>query len=259
MRVLMIGCGKMGGALLSRWASDDAHSFTVIVPNSELSEPGVRVERSPGAIAGERFDMLVIAIKPQMIADVMPAYTGHLAEGGVVVSMAAGTSCASLEKVLGEQAIVRIMPNMPSAIGKGVSGAWANARTRAEQRAAIEAMMLRAGELVWVEEEDGLDRVTAIAGSGPGYVFEIARTYVEAARELGFSEDQARRLVLATMAGTVEMAARSDQSLADLRNAVTSKAGTTEAGLNALNGGGDLSTLLQATTRAAYARAVELR
>ena len=140
-----------------------------------------------------------------------------------------------------------------------MSGAWANARTSDAQRAAIEAMMLRAGELVWVEEEDGLDRVTAIAGSGPGYVFEIARTYVEAARELGFSEDQARRLVLATMAGTVEMAARSDRSLAELRNAVTSKAGTTEAGLNALNGGGDLSTLLQATTRAAYARAVELR
>ena len=203
--------------------------------------------------------MLVIAIKPQMIAGVMPTYAGHLAEGGVVVSMAAGTSCASLENLLGEQAIVRIMPNMPSAIGKGVSGAWANARTSDAQRAAIEAMMLRAGELVWVEEEDGLDRVTAIAGSGPGYVFEIARTYVEAARELGFSEDQARRLVLATMAGTVEMAARSDRSLAELRNAVTSKAGTTEAGLNALNGGGDLSTLLQATTRAAYARAVELR
>ncbi len=259
MRVLMIGCGKMGGALLSRWASDDALSFTVIVPNSELSEPGVRVERSPDAIAGESFDMLVIAIKPQMIAGVIPTYANHLAEGGVVVSMAAGTSCASLEKLFGEQAIVRIMPNMPSAIGKGVSGAWANARTSTEQRAAIEAMMLRAGELVWVDAEDGLDRVTAIAGSGPGYVFEIARTYVEAARELGFSEDQARRLVLGTMAGAVEMAARSDQSLADLRNAVTSKAGTTEAGLNALNGGGDLSTLLQATTRAAYTRAVELR
>ncbi|MCI4646367.1 MAG: hypothetical protein MRY64_16420 [Hyphomonadaceae bacterium] len=119
--------------------------------------------------------------------------------------------------------------------------------------------MQRAGELVWVETEDGLDRVTAIAGSGPGYVFEIARCYVEAACKLGFSEEQARTLVLGTMAGAIDMAATSPNSLADLRNAVTSKAGTTEAGLNALNGSGALSTLLEATTRAAYERAVDLR
>ena len=259
MRVLMIGCGKMGGALLSRWTSDGALSFTVIDPMAELSQTTVRLERSADAISGETFDMLVIAIKPQMIADVLPGYAKHLASDGLVLSMAAGTSCASLAKAAGECAIVRIMPNMPSAIGKGVSGAYANPHVTPQQKQAVEAMMLRAGELVWVDEEDGLDKVTAIAGSGPGYVFEIARTYVEAARELGFSESEARTLVLGTLAGAVEMALQTGEDLAELRNAVTSKAGTTEAGLKAMNGGGELTALMQATTRAAYDRAVELR
>lgn len=259
MRALMIGCGKMGGALLSRWLGEDTLSFTVIDPVATLSQEGVRLERSAAAISGETFDMLIIAIKPQQIADILPGYAETLAESGLIVSIAAGMSCESLEKLVGQRPIIRIMPNMPSAIGMGMSGLYANAHATRAHREVVERMMQYAGETLWVESEDGLDKVTAIAGSGPGYVFEIARSYVEAARRLGFSEDQARTLVLATMAGAVEMATLSGDSLADLRNAVTSKAGTTEAGLKALNGTGGFSALIEATTKAAYARAVELR
>jgi pyrroline-5-carboxylate reductase len=123
----------------------------------------------------------------------------------------------------------------------------------------VESLMQQTGTTVWVDEEDALDRVTAVAGSGPGYVFEIARTYIEAAEALGFTTAQARALVLDTMAGAVEMARRSDESVETLRNSVTSKNGTTQAGLDALNGDGTLTELMRRTTRAAYDRAVELR
>lgn len=119
--------------------------------------------------------------------------------------------------------------------------------------------MARAGTVVWVNEEDKLDRVTAVAGSGPGYVFEIARTYIEAAKALGFTHEQARDLVLGTMQGAIEMALGSDDSVETLRNSVTSKNGTTQAGLEALNADGALTELMRRTTQAAYDRAVELR
>ena len=119
--------------------------------------------------------------------------------------------------------------------------------------------MAPTGELVWVSTEDELDRVTAVAGSGPGYAFEIARCWAEACESLGFSEQQARRLVLTTLAGSVDLALASDASLDELRDGVTSRKGTTQAGLSALNGGSQLGSLFGETVQAAYARAVELR
>ena len=115
------------------------------------------------------------------------------------------------------------------------------------------------GMTLWVDGEDKLDRLTAISGSGPGYVFEIARSYVAAAKALGFSSTEARQLVLGTMAGTIAMAESSDESLDALRTSVTSKAGTTAAGLDALNGDEGLSARMRATVEAAYQRAIELR
>nr|WP_282098844.1 pyrroline-5-carboxylate reductase dimerization domain-containing protein [Qipengyuania sphaerica] len=120
--------------------------------------------------------------------------------------------------------------------------------------------MGRAGTTIVVETEEKIDRVTAVAGSGPGYVFEIARAYAEAAMAQGFSEDEAREMVLATIGGAIAMASEPDApSLEDLRNSVTSKGGTTAAGLDALNGDSGLSDRLHATLQAAYDRAVELR
>jgi pyrroline-5-carboxylate reductase len=116
-----------------------------------------------------------------------------------------------------------------------------------------------AGTVIEVPDEDALDRFTAVAGSGPGYVFELARAYVEAAKGLGFSHDEARRMVIATLEGTLAMASSSDEPLESLRNSVTSKGGTTAAGLAALNGEGELDRLLASTLTSAYERAVELR
>lgn len=259
MRILMIGCGNMGGALLKRWAEDEALRFTVVDPVSPFAHPNVTVHKDAAALADQSFDLLVVAVKPQLIDQIIPDHLDRLSQEAAILSIAAGYSASRLSDLTGGRPVIRVMPNMPASVGKGVSGLFATSDVPKQTLAAVESMMAATGELVRVDEEDGLDRVTAIAGSGPGYVFEIARTYVEAAKALGFDTETSRKLVLGTLSGAVEMALQSGDDLADLRNSVTSKAGTTEAGLRALNENGQLTDLLKATAQAAYDRAVELR
>lgn len=258
-QVLMVGCGKMGGALLRQWIRLDSAEFTVIDRNLPELPSGALGYAAADEIKGRLFDCLIVAIKPQDIDAVMPNYADFIKEGGFGLSMAAGYSSARLQKTLKTQSIIRIMPNLPSLIGKGVSGLYATPDCNAAQKTLSTDLMNMAGTSIWVETEEGIDRITAIAGSGPGYVFEFARTYVEAAESLGFSREQARVLVLQTIAGTVAMAIDSEDDLQTLRNNVTSKNGTTQAGLNALNSDKGLSKKLKQTVDAAYNRAIELR
>ena len=248
----------MGVALLGRWIAGKDR-FTVVDPGLTVAPAGVRLAGDVAALGDEQFDAVVVAIKPQMIDEVLPDYADRIAEDGYVLSIAAGCSIARLARLMGGKPVVRIMPNLPAAIGEGVSGLCASDDATPEQIDHATALMRHAGTVVPIESEDALDGVTAVAGSGPGYVFEIARAYVEAAQGAGFDAEQARALVLGTMAGGVAMARDSDFSLEDLRNSVTSKNGTTQAGLEALNGDGLLSRRLRETVDAAYARAVALR
>jgi pyrroline-5-carboxylate reductase len=266
LRIALIGHGKMGAALLTQWRKAKAHDFWVIDPactggsgDPVSGNDRVRFLAAPPAIANCRFDLIIVALKPQIIETVLPAYVDRLAAGGFVVSIAAGCSIARLQAIIGDVPVIRIMPNLPAAIGAGVSGLCADASASAAQRAAIETLMQAAGTTLWVDDEDRLDRLTAVAGSGPGYVFEMARCYVEAAETLGFSTEQARDLVLGTIAGSIAMAQATPLSLAELRASVTSKNGTTAAGLAALNGDGGLASHINGAVDAAYRRAVELR
>lgn len=259
MRALMVGCGNMGASLLSRWVDVPGMSFSVADPAAVFPDARVQMFKSADDVQGGPFDLLIIAVKPQVIADIIPDYLKFVAPDAPVLSIAAGVSCQRLETIVGARSVIRVMPNMPASIGKGVSGLLFNEKAPESVKEQARTMMCATGSVVEVEQEDGLDRFTAIAGSGPGFVFEIARAFMEAAKELGFDDAQSRKLVLDTIAGTVEMASRSENDLADLRNAVTSKAGATEAGLKELNGKGELSSLLLATTQAAYKRTVELR
>ena len=248
----------MGGALLGRWI-EGGDCFTVVDPGLETAPDGVRLVADAATLGDVRFDALVVAIKPQLIDDTLPGHATRIADDGYVLSIAAGCSIARLARLSGGKPVVRVMPNLPAAIGEGVSGLTASDDATSGQVDHATALMRHAGIVVPVESEDALDRVTAVAGSGPGYVFELARVYVEAAGALGFDAEQARALVLGTMAGGIAMARQSDQSLEELRNSVTSKNGTTQAGLEALNGDELLSQRLRETVDAAYARAVELR
>ncbi len=249
----------MGSALLSQWVRGP-ETITVVDPAQGEVPAGVTLVGARDAIADRNFDCIVAAVKPQLIDEVMPAYTGNLAPGGYVLSIAAGYSAARLSKLMGDAPVVRTMPNLPAAIGRGVSGICPGPHAGSAHLTHAENFMRRAGSTIVVDDEERLDRVTAVAGSGPGYVFEIARAYVAAAMAQGFDEDEARDMVLGTIGGAIAMASEtSAPSLEELRNSVTSKGGTTAAGLAALNADGGLSHRLHATLQAAYERAVELR
>lgn len=259
MDILLVGCGKMGGAMLRRWLDAMPARFTAVNRSGRALPPGTEHAAGVDSLAGRRFDAIIIAVKPQQIPDVLPAYTGLLAENGCYVSIAAGYSAASLAGLVGEKPIIRIMPNLPALIGRSVNGLYANAACETGHREFADQLATTTGTAIWLDDEDELDRLTAVAGSGPGYVFEITRSYIAAAQALGFSKETARKLVLETLGGAIEMATRSDEDVAELRNSVMSKKGTTEAGINALRRDGLLDQLLLDTTRAAYDRAVELR
>jgi len=259
MDVLLIGCGKMGGAMLRRWLERTEHNFTIVDPVADETPDNAELLRSEGELGDRSFDMVIVAIKPQMVDTVLPDYAKHLNKDGCAVSIAAGCSMARISKLLGDAPTVRVMPNLPALIGLGATGLFAGDSVSEGHRAQVTKLIDYVGESFWVSSEDELDRLTAVSGSGPGYVFQFMQSYIEAAEELGFSKDTARALVTQTIIGAAKMASQSDSTVVDLRNSVTSKKGTTEAGLNALNKGGALDTLLKQTTGAAYSRALELQ
>ncbi len=257
--VLMFGCGNMGQALLSGWSRTDKTSFTVIDPAKPDLGDMATVKETAEGLEDTEFDIAIIAVKPQLIPVVMEASGELIRSAGMILSIAAGVSVSTLEKQIGEKAIVRMMPNMPASVGAGLSGLYANHKVEDEQKALISTLAAQNGELIWLDEEDKIDRFTAVAGSGPGYVFEFLRLFTLAALAQGFTEDEARKLAVGTVRGTAEMALQNPQTLENLRNSVTSKNGTTQAGLEQFMRDGTLETLLQDTVTAAYNRAVELR
>ncbi|WP_262690530.1 pyrroline-5-carboxylate reductase [Kordiimonas aestuarii] len=259
MNVLLIGCGKMGGAMLRRWLLNTEHTFTIVDPMAENPPEGAKLLRAEADLGDRRFDMVMVAIKPQMVDDVLPAYRKRIAPGGCAVSIAAGCSMARISKLLGDAPTVRVMPNLPALVGLGATGLFASDSCSDTQRTQVTDLIDIVGKSFWVASEDELDRLTAVSGSGPGYVFQFMHSYIEAAKELGFDDGTARALVLQTITGAAKMATDADETVVDLRNSVTSKKGTTEAGLHALNHEGALDTLLKNTTRAAYNRALELQ
>lgn len=256
---IMFGCGNMGQALLSGWAAAGVFNWTVIDPaNPDLGDLA-KVLTDAKALKDTSFDLVVIAVKPQLIPVVMDASGDLIRSADLVLSIAAGVSVSTLEKQLGATPIIRMMPNMPASVGKGLSGLYPNAHCSAAHRDVIADIAAHNGEFVWLTDEDQVDRFTAIAGSGPGYIFEFLRLFTLAAIEQGFDAETARKLAIGTVAGSAEMAAQSEKSLENLRNSVTSKNGTTQAGLEQLMRGDTLKQLLSDTANAAYSRAVELR
>ncbi|MEQ8404526.1 MAG: pyrroline-5-carboxylate reductase [Oceanicaulis sp.] len=257
--VLMVGCGNMGGALLAQWAKLDGVAVTVIDPAGPQVPGGVDVVSSPDALSGQSFDALVVAVKPQLIDAAIPQAAGLLKEQGFALSIAAGTSAATISRAVGGRRAVRLMPNMPARIGRGVTGLFAQDGVTPQQKELAERMGEAAGTAIWVADEDQIDRITAAAGSGPGYVYEFARTYQLAAQDMGFDHDQSRALVLQTIAGCMALAEETGESFEALRDSIMSKGGTTAAGVAKLNENDVLTDHVKAALQAAYDRACELR
>lgn len=207
--------------------------------------------------AARSADVVVLAVKPQVLEAATRDVAGVLGENTLVVSIAAGVPLAALERWLGgPRAVVRCMPNTPALIGLGIAGLVANARVNPTQRAAAQTVMGAGGEVIWFDEEEQLDVVTALSGSGPAYFFQAIEALVAAGREMGLAPQVAKRLVVATAAGAAAMARDEDPSL--LRERVTSPGGTTERALFIL-AEKRFPAALNSAARGAFARARELR
>lgn len=249
----------MGGALVSRWASKIEIPITVADPFCNVVPQGAALVKSPSELEGMLFDKVVIAVKPQVIGEVVPDYLPYISEGACVLSIAAGVSIESLANIVGDRPVIRMMPNLPAEIGRGVTGYFANERSSARDIAFAKLLTECVGMSLQVSQEEDLDKVTAVAGSGTGYAFEIIRCWIEAAESIGLSPSVSKELVLETIGGAVDLASVKPDSIEVLRNSVTSPNGTTAAGLGKLRENESMEKLMKLTVDAALARAIELR
>ena len=240
---LFIGGGNMASALIGGRiaAGANARDFAVVEPHPAQRDAlnarfsGIRVFAQTTAEAVARTPLAVFAVKPQQMRDAAKALAPHVGDVGVVLTIAAGIRAADLSRWLGGyRRIVRAMPNTPALVGAGISGVYAAPDVDANARAAAEAILRAAGEIVWCHDERALDAVTGVSGTGPAYVFYFLEALEQAARDLGFARDDARRLAYATFSGAMALAHKSDAEPAALRAQVTSKGGTTERALATL-------------------------
>ena len=264
--ILLVGCGKMGGAMLRGWLERDVDpaGVHVVDPANEsrslAEELGVGYAESADALPTDVGPRVVLfAVKPQITDDVVPAYADFTGPDTVFLSIAAGRTIAYFEERLGDQAaIIRTMPNTPAAIGRGITVACATQRVSVESRAICEVLLSAVGEVTWVDDEGLLDAVTATSGSGPAYVFLLIECLAEAGVEAGLPFDLAMQLAEATVAGAGELARQSEEPASVLRQNVTSPGGTTAAALEILMAGDGLGQLLTRAVAAATHRSREL-
>lgn len=263
--VLLVGCGKMGSALLAGWRAEAAADrFVVVEPMTDsLAEfagaDDVTVVAGIDSLPADlRPDAIVMAVKPQAMADVAPAYR-DLAQGAVTLSIAAGTPISFFETAFeAGAAIVRAMPNTPAAIGRGMSVLCANSAATDAQRTLADTLMQAAGVVDWIEDEGLMDAVTALSGSGPAYVFHLIEAMAAAGEALGLSPELAAKSALQTVAGAGELARTAADAPSTLRQNVTSPGGTTAAALGVLMADDGLTALMTRAMTAARDRGREL-
>lgn len=265
--LLLVGAGKMGGAMLDRWLARgvDGRQVSIVDPFLEatrlagLRAAGVTVVADPVELSRMSPRVVVLAVKPQAMLAALPAIAPLAGSEAAIVSIAAGIRLDRLEAAFpAGQPVVRAMPNTPAQIGMGMTVAVSNAAVSPAQRSAVDALLAAVGEVAWVDDEALMDGVTAVSGSGPAYVFLLAECLAEAGREAGLPADLAERLARRTVAGAGALLAHSAQPTAMLRQNVTSPNGTTAAALAVLMGDNGLQPVLTLAVAAAKRRSIEL-
>jgi pyrroline-5-carboxylate reductase len=262
MRILFMGGGNMATALIGGLLQQGFKSGELrVVEVVEDSRRRLQQQFGVSAIAaldGEiTEDAVLLAVKPQQMRSMAKDLSARL-RGQLVISIAAGIRTADLARWLGgHDRIVRVMPNTPALIRSGVSGLFAAAAVKQTDRDSAQSILAAVGGVVWVSNEPDIDVVTAISGSGPAYVFYFIEALEQAGIELGLNEGQAHQLAVQTFAGAARLAAASEEPAAILRARVTSKAGTTEAALKAMEAD-DIKRRIVEAVRAAARRSKEL-
>jgi pyrroline-5-carboxylate reductase len=261
--LVLLGAGKMGGALLEGWLrlGLDARRVAVLEPQpspdvAALAVRGLRLNPDHGALGA--VTALVIALKPQIAAAALPAVAPLVAPSTLVLSIMAGKTLDSLAGMLARPcALVRAMPNTPAAIGRGITVAVAR-NAGAAQRGLADRLLAAAGAVEWTDDEALMDAVTAVSGSGPAYVFLLAEALAAAGVAAGLPKPLADKLARETVAGAGELLHRSPLDAASLRENVTSPGGTTAAALAVLMGKDGMAALLKTAVAAATARSRQL-
>lgn len=261
--LLLVGCGKMGGALLAGWLDGGivAADAVIVVEPADITLPaGVRRVDDAAALDADIVpEIIVFAVKPQAMDGVVPPYARFAGGRTVFLSIAAGRPIGYFERLLDPAAaIVRAMPNTPAAVGRGVTVLCANAQVPGVRRETCAALLSAVGAVEWVEDEALMDAVTAVSGSGPAYVFLLAEELAKAGVAAGLPEDLAQNLARLTVAGSGELLMQSDESAATLRENVTSPGGTTAAALAVLMAADGLSPLMARAVDAATRRSRDL-
>ena len=260
----LVGAGNMGGALLAGWLKSgiDPERITVVDPSpppkiaEQLHQNGVR--RVESADACQPVDVLILAVKPQIMDGVLPTLSPMIGPSTLLVSVAAGITIRSMAKSVGDRPSVRVMPNTPALVGQGMSVGYANSRVSADQRATIDELFQVVGKVAWVFDEQQIDAVTAVSGSGPAYVFHLAECIAQAAAAEGLDDHLSMVLTKQTILGAAVLMDGSAEGPAELRENVTSPNGTTAAALNVLMSDQRMQILLQEAIHAARIRSEEL-
>ena len=238
--ILLIGAGRMGGALVAGWIANGIGPIAIVEPRpSPALLKRTKAAKIPVhaslADAPTRVRACVVALKPQLLRTEAATLRGLAETGALMVSIAAGTSLKSMRKAWGTKArIVRAMPNTPGAIGRGISALYAPPKIDTKDRALAESLLAALGETVWVGREALVDVATAVSGSGPAYVFHLVEALAEAGRAEGLPRDVAEKLARATIMGAGALLDADPRPAAELRQEVTSPGGTTEAALGVL-------------------------
>jgi pyrroline-5-carboxylate reductase len=259
--LVMLGCGKMGSAMLAGWLKGGLAPSAVHVidphPSDWLSAQGVGVN---GPLPDDPA-VLMVAVKPQMMEAALPQVAGFGGGGTLVLSVAAGTPIAAFEAAFGTGTrVVRSMPNTPAAVGKGITAIVGNEAAGAHDLDMAEGLLSAIGQVVRLESEEQIDAVTGVSGSGPAYVFYMIDALAAAGEAEGLPPDMAMQLAKATVAGAGALAEMAEETPEQLRINVTSPNGTTQAGLGVLmNETSGLGPLMRATVKAATDRSRELR
>jgi pyrroline-5-carboxylate reductase len=261
-RILLIGCGKMGQALLRGWHSAGLQAITVIEPHDLPDDSRSHAQTYHRALTdlpppSKPFDAVVIATKPQQVDDVCRALSPFLAPTTLVLSIAAGrTITGMLADLPANQPVIRAMPNTPAAIGRGVTVAVTSPTA---QRDLADQLLKATGDVIWIDDENLMDAITALSGSGPAYVFMLMEVLAEAGKHCGLPHDLATRLARQTVIGSAALA-ESQPSLpaSTLRQNVTSPGGTTAAALEILSFNNALQTLFERALESATRRSREL-
>lgn len=262
---LVVGAGKMGGALLEGWiTSKTVKPAQLIILDPTPGEAAQRAIEN-GALHLTKADKnintikyLLLAIKPQMFKTLAPAIAKDLSVDAVVISILAGTSLAALQDTFKTQSIIRAMPNTPAAIGKGITAYTKGENVSEAQAKETETLLSAGGAVHYVETENLIDVVTAVSGSGPAYVFHMVEALEAAAVKIGLPEELAPHFARQTIIGAAGLLEESELSAMELRKNVTSPNGTTQAALDVLMGYEGLPTLMRETVKAALKRAKEL-